>query len=52
MWAYNIATLLDPAHGDEWSEMWTPKGVGMILKSMRTDFKFVRGHIHYTFRFP
>jgi hypothetical protein len=50
MWAYNIATLLDPTHKDEWSEMWTPKSTGMILKSMKTDFKFVGGLIHYDFR--
>src|SRR5579871_6664049 len=49
MWAYNIATLLDPTHRDEWSEMWTPKSTGMILKSMRTDFKFVCYPIHYAF---
>jgi hypothetical protein len=52
VWAYNIATLLDPTHGDEWREMLTPKGMGMILRSMKTDFKLVRGLIHYTFRFP
>jgi len=52
VWAYNIATLLDPMRGDEWKEMWTPKGMGMILRSMKTDFKLVRGLIHNDFSFP
>ncbi|KAI9741116.1 MAG: hypothetical protein M1834_002829 [Cirrosporium novae-zelandiae] len=39
-WAYNFAIHLDPGHRREWSDMWTPKGHGLILRSMRTDFKF------------
>ncbi|KFY49377.1 hypothetical protein V495_00619 [Pseudogymnoascus sp. VKM F-4514 (FW-929)] len=39
-WAYNIALHLDPEHKREWQEMCTPKGDGMILKSMKTDYKF------------
>lgn len=41
-WAYNIALHLDPAHKREWKEMCTPLGDGMILKSIKTDYKFVR----------
>lgn len=40
LWAYNIATLMDPTHKEQWSEMWTPKSTGMILRRMETDFKF------------
>lgn len=43
-WAYNIALHLDPEHKREWQEMCTPKGDGMILKSMKTDYKFVCAH--------
>lgn len=40
-WAANYATSIDRAHSKEWSELWTPTGDGMILRSIRTDFKFV-----------
>ncbi|KAI9666292.1 MAG: hypothetical protein M1821_004227 [Bathelium mastoideum] len=39
-WAQKYATRLDPAHRDEWSKLWTSRGVGLILRSIRTDFKF------------
>lgn len=41
-WAYNYAVHIDPGHKKEWLEAVTPNGFGMILKSMRTDYKFVR----------
>ncbi len=41
-WACNIAVHLDPGHKREWMEMCTPLGDGMILKSIKTDYKFVR----------
>lgn len=41
-WAYNIALHLDPGHKREWMGMCTPLGDGMILKSIKTDYKFVR----------
>jgi acyl-CoA thioesterase FadM len=40
-WAYKYAIHLDPKHKKEWSELWTPKGDGLILRSIRTDYKFV-----------
>lgn len=40
-WAQNYAIHLDPTHKREWSELWTPKGDGLILRSMKTEFKFV-----------
>jgi len=39
-WALNFANSIDPAHKREWSELWTPLGVGLILRSIRTDYKF------------
>jgi acyl-CoA thioesterase FadM len=41
-WFHNFANILDPAHKREWSQLWTPVGDGLILRSIRTDFKFVR----------
>ncbi|CAL3965065.1 unnamed protein product [Diplocarpon coronariae] len=39
-WAYNYAVYVDPVHQKEWMESVTPNGIGMILKSMTTDYKF------------
>lgn len=40
-WAGNIGIHMDTSHRKEWSELATPKGVGMILKSIKVDYKFV-----------
>ncbi len=40
-WAQNYAMHIDPEHKNEWSQLCTPLGNGMILKSIRTDYKFV-----------
>lgn len=39
-WAANYATTLDPQNKSMWEELWSNKGVGMILRSIKTDFKF------------
>ncbi|RFU24868.1 hypothetical protein B7463_g11472, partial [Scytalidium lignicola] len=39
-WAYNYAVHIDPKNQEKWSKLWTPKGDGLILRSMRTDYKF------------
>ncbi|KAF2260964.1 hypothetical protein CC78DRAFT_536000 [Lojkania enalia] len=39
-WALNFANVLDPTHKREWSELVTPTGIGMILRSIKTDYKF------------
>lgn len=39
-WAQNYAKYHDPAHKKDWEELWTPKGDGLILRSIKTDFKF------------
>ena len=40
-WAQNYAIHIDPTHKREWSELWTPRGDGLILRSIKTEFKFV-----------
>jgi hypothetical protein len=40
-WASNYAVRIDPKHKKEWSDLWTPRGDGMILRSIRTEYKFV-----------
>jgi len=39
-WAYNYALHIDPQHKEQWCDLWTPKGDGLILRSIRTDYKF------------
>ncbi|KAL6887385.1 Thioesterase/thiol ester dehydrase-isomerase [Trichoderma longibrachiatum] len=39
-WARKLAQFSDPKHEQEWYDLMTPKGVGLILASIRTDFKF------------
>ncbi|KAI9806006.1 MAG: hypothetical protein M1833_004413, partial [Piccolia ochrophora] len=39
-WAQGIAQYIDPKHKREWSELWTPRGEGLILRSIRIDYKF------------
>ncbi|KAF2459681.1 thioesterase-like superfamily-domain-containing protein [Lineolata rhizophorae] len=39
-WALNYARRIDPAHAREWRELVTPRNQGLIMKSIRTDFKF------------
>lgn len=36
----NFASM-DAKHRDAWEALVTPKGIGMILRSIRTDYKFV-----------
>ncbi|KAF2278495.1 uncharacterized protein EI97DRAFT_499912 [Westerdykella ornata] len=39
-WTRNFGNIFDPAHKAEWRELMTPLGVGLILRSIRTDYKF------------
>ncbi len=41
-WINYIAVHVDPAHRHEWAELMTPRSVGLIMRSLKTDFKFVR----------
>lgn len=40
-WATNFAARAgDPARARQWAELMTPRSVGLILKSIRVDYKF------------
>jgi hypothetical protein len=39
-WTRNFAAS-DPQHRDEWMGLITPRGLGLILRSITTDYKFV-----------
>ncbi|OAA56528.1 hypothetical protein SPI_07535 [Niveomyces insectorum RCEF 264] len=39
-WVTNFAVRVDPRHGRQWAELMSPRSVGLIMKSLRTDFKF------------
>lgn len=41
-WATNFAVNVDPIHKRQWAELMTPKSIGLIMKSIKVDFKFVR----------
>ncbi|KAK7754157.1 hypothetical protein SLS62_003734 [Diatrype stigma] len=38
-WITHFAGV-DPAHGNEWRELMTPKATGLILKSIKAEYKF------------
>ncbi|KAH6609793.1 hypothetical protein Trco_003139 [Trichoderma cornu-damae] len=39
-WTRNLAQFSDPQYQQEWYDLMTPKDVGLILASIKTDFKF------------
>ncbi|KXT16088.1 hypothetical protein AC579_7128 [Pseudocercospora musae] len=39
-WFNKIATFVDPANATAWRDMLTPKGDGLILRKITTEFKF------------
>lgn len=41
-WTRNFAAS-DPKHEKQWMELITPKSIGLILRSITTDYKFVSG---------
>lgn len=40
-WAANYATTIDPGNKSSWEALWSPRGIGMILRSIKVDYKFV-----------
>ncbi|KAK1519699.1 uncharacterized protein CCOS01_11350 [Colletotrichum costaricense] len=40
-WLRNFATTVDPEHKDEWDQLMSPKDIGLIMRSIKTDYKFV-----------
>lgn len=51
-WLSNFATTIDPEHADEWNAFMTPKDVGLIMRSIKTDYKFVSSCPLFAFLFP
>jgi hypothetical protein len=47
-WAWNYAVHIDPGNRREWIELCTPKGDGLILKSIGVEYKFVRAFVFPT----
>ncbi|KAI5816486.1 thioesterase-like superfamily-domain-containing protein [Pyronema omphalodes] len=39
-WARNIASYVDPSNAQKWAQLWTPKGLGLILRSIKVEYKF------------
>ncbi|KAL9103567.1 MAG: hypothetical protein Q9163_001405 [Psora crenata] len=39
-WAQNFAHHAKAKYKKDWSELWTPRGHGLILKGIKVDFKF------------
>ncbi|TLD20058.1 hypothetical protein E2P81_ATG09128 [Venturia nashicola] len=39
-WTQNFASSIDPLHAHQWKQLGTNKGIGMILRSITTHFKF------------
>lgn len=39
-WTRNFAVDIDPQHRKEWTELMTPKSLGLILRSITTNYKF------------
>ncbi|KAF2169646.1 hypothetical protein M409DRAFT_64707 [Zasmidium cellare ATCC 36951] len=39
-WASNYSKYIDPENADAWRGLWTPKGEGLILRKITTEFKF------------
>ncbi|KAF8471830.1 hypothetical protein BDZ91DRAFT_653199 [Kalaharituber pfeilii] len=38
-WALNYALHIDPEHAEDWKMLWTPKDVGLIISSIKVDYK-------------
>lgn len=37
----NLGRNIDPANGEKWKALMTPKSIGLILRSIKIDYKFV-----------
>lgn len=56
-WVTSFAVRAGPARGGEWAELMTPRSVGLILKSIRSDFKAPMTYpdkvsVYHRLRFP
>lgn len=41
-WARKYGRFIDPAHAEEWDGLMKPTDLGLILRKITTEFKFVR----------
>ncbi|KAK1835911.1 thioesterase-like superfamily-domain-containing protein [Podospora conica] len=39
-WITNFSVHVDPAHRQEWADLMSPKAIGVIMRSLKADFKF------------
>jgi acyl-CoA thioesterase FadM len=44
-WITNFAVHVDPGHRRQWRELMTPRSTGLIMRSLKADFKFVCFHV-------
>lgn len=51
-WLLRLAAAADPDHGRQWRELMTPKSVGLILRSIKTDYKLVRATLSHSRQLP
>lgn len=42
-WMRNFALHIDPSHRKDWPTIVNAAGLGLILKSIKVDYKFVSG---------
>ena len=40
-WITSFAVHTDPTHRKQWSELMTPRSVGLIMRALKSEFKFV-----------
>lgn len=40
-WITNFAVHADPAHRRQWSELMTPNSTGLIMRTLKSEFKLV-----------
>jgi acyl-CoA thioesterase FadM len=43
-WTRNIGLHIDPANKDKWTNLLNSTGIGLILRSIKIDYKFVSDH--------
>lgn len=43
-WTRNIGLHIDPANKDKWTNLLNSTGIGLILRSIKVDYKFVSDH--------
>lgn len=44
-WTRNIGLHIDPANKDKWTNLLNSTGIGLILRSIKIDYKFVSDQV-------